>query len=68
MHENNQTRGDETMAELLVVRSKIKDAVGDMNVGGDVAEALSQKVQQLLKEAAQRAKANGRSTVKARDL
>lgn len=56
------------MAELLVVRSKIKDFVGDMNVGGDFAEALSQRVAQLIKDASRRAKDNGRSTVKARDL
>ena len=56
------------MSELLVVRSKIKDVAKGMNVSGDFAEALSDKVAGLIKDAAQRAKDNGRATVKARDL
>lgn len=56
------------MSELLVVRSKIKEACKGMNVAGDFAEALSQRVGQLIQDAARRAKDNGRSTVKARDL
>ncbi len=56
------------MAELLVVKSKLKEAVGDMNVSGDLAEALSDEVESMLKKACQRAKANGRKTVGARDL
>lgn len=56
------------MADLLVVKAKIKDAAKGMNVAGDFAEALSDKVAILIKEAAQRAKDNGRATVKARDL
>ena len=56
------------MAELLVVRSKVKDAAKGMNVAGDFADALSVQVQALVKDACRRAKENGRSTVKARDL
>ncbi|MEA3254413.1 MAG: DUF1931 domain-containing protein [Candidatus Altiarchaeota archaeon] len=56
------------MAELLVVKSKIKDYVGDMNVSGDFAGALSEKIEGLIRDAAERAKANGRKTVQARDL
>lgn len=56
------------MAELVVVRSKIKDHVGDMNVAGNFADALSEKVVSLIKEAAERAKANGRKTLKPCDL
>jgi len=56
------------MSELLVVRSKIKGAAKGMNVAGDFAEALSQRVEQLIQDAARRAKDNGRATVKARDL
>lgn len=52
----------------LIVKSKIKEAVKDLNVAGDVAEALNEKVAALLKEAAERAKANGRRTLQARDL
>ena len=56
------------MAELLVVRSKIKDVVKNMNVAGDLAEGLSDKVEQLIKDACKRAEANGRKTVQSRDL
>ena len=60
--------GENKMAELLVVKSKLKDAVGNMNVAGDLAEALSAEVNALLKKAAERAKANGRKTVSPKDL
>lgn len=56
------------MAESLVVRSKIKDFVKDMNVSGDFSEALSKKCEQLIKDAIERAKANGRRTVQSRDI
>ncbi len=56
------------MAELLVVRSKIKDVAKGMNVSGDFAEALSGEVEKLIQNAARRAKDNKRSTVQARDL
>ena len=56
------------MAELIVVRSKIKDYEKGMNVSGDVAEALSKKVEQILSEAIERAKANKRRTVMKQDI
>tara|TARA_Y100000310_G_C20324695_1_gene642397 strand:- start:528 stop:698 length:171 start_codon:yes stop_codon:yes gene_type:complete len=56
------------MAEMLVVRSKVKEAAKGMNVAGDFADALSDRVQVLINDASRRAKENGRSTVKARDL
>ena len=56
------------MRKLLVVSSKIKQAVKGMSIGSDFAEALSKEVEALIKEAAKRAKANGRKTVKAKDL
>lgn len=52
----------------LIIKSKIKSAVPDLSVAGEVAEALNKKVQELLNEAAQRAKLNGRRTLQARDL
>jgi len=55
------------MADLLVVRSKIKDCT-DLNVSGDFADALSEKVRGLIGEAEKRAKANGRRTLKPSDL
>ena len=56
------------MAELLVVRSKIKDFAKGMNVSGDFAEALSKEVEVLVNKACERAKANKRSTIQPRDL
>ena len=56
------------MAELLVVRSKIKEEAKGMNVSGDFADALSEKVSQLVAEAVRRAKENKRSTIQPRDL
>ncbi len=52
----------------LIIKSKIKSACPDMSVAGEVPDALNKKVKQLLDDAVQRAKANGRRTVQARDL
>jgi histone H3/H4 len=52
----------------LIVKSKIKSAVPELNVAEEVAAALNKKVEQILKEASERAKANGRRTLQARDL
>jgi histone H3/H4 len=57
------------MADIdLIVKSKIKSTVPDLQVSSDVPEALNRKVLQLLKDAAERTKANGRRTLQARDL
>lgn len=54
----------------LIIKSNIKGAVKDKiaNVAGEVAEALNKKVQEILDKACDRAKANGRRTLHARDL
>ncbi len=54
----------------LVIKSNIREAVKEKmpNVAGEVAEALNEKVQKILDEACERAKANGRRTLHARDL
>lgn len=52
----------------LVIKSKIKSAVPDMSVAGEVPDALNKKVKEILDKAAERAKANGRRTLQARDL
>lgn len=52
----------------LIIKSNIKQAVNDLNIAGDVAEALNQKVTELLEKAVERAKANQRKTLYARDL
>lgn len=56
------------MAEMLVVKSKIKELVQNMNVGGDVADALNELALQQVALAKKRAEANGRKTLQARDL
>jgi histone H3/H4 len=52
----------------LVIKSKIKSACPDMQVAGEVADALNLKVHEILTRATERAKANGRRTLQARDL
>jgi len=52
----------------LIIKSKIKSAVPELSVAGEVADALNKKVLELLETASERAKANGRRTLKARDL
>ncbi len=52
----------------LIVRSKIKQFAEGMNVSGDLAEGLDNVVKELLKKAAERAKANKRSTIQIKDL
>ena len=51
----------------LVVKSSVKEVV-EMNIGEDLVVALERKVEGILKKAEERAKANGRRTVYARDL
>lgn len=52
----------------LVVKSAVKDVLKEVRVGGDFLDALEKAVEGLVKKAAERAKANGRKTVKACDL
>ena len=56
----------------VVVRSRIKDyaVLGEkkLEVAAEVFPALCQIVQGRIKKAAERAKANGRNTIMARDL
>jgi len=56
--------------DMLVVQSKVKEEVKKhgMNTAGDFAEALSKHVAWHVKKAAERAKANGRKTVRAADI
>jgi histone H3/H4 len=53
---------------MIIVKSKIKEIVGEINVGGDFADALDQKVEQMVKDAVKRAEANGRRTIMAKDI
>ena len=54
----------------LVVGSKVKEAIkaSGCNTGGDVMAGLDTEVNAIISKAADRAKANGRKTVRASDL
>lgn len=51
----------------LIVKSKIRKCV-NLNVGEEVVRALERRVEEILKKAEERAKANQRRTIYARDL
>ncbi|MBT3394933.1 DUF1931 domain-containing protein [archaeon] len=53
---------------MLVVKSKVKEFTGDLNVAGDFAEALDKELETIITRACERCKANGRKTVQSRDL
>jgi histone H3/H4 len=55
-------------ADSVVVKSKIKELVGDYSVSGDFSEVLNTKVKQMINDAVKRAEANNRKTVMGRDL
>lgn len=56
--------------EQLIVVSKVKDAVKELEMrsGEEFIEALNQYVHSLVKNAAARAKANDRTTLRPGDL
>lgn len=56
------------MADLVIVRSKVKENAEGMNVSSDFAEALDVEAKKLIKRAIERAKLNKRSTIQPRDL
>jgi len=58
------------MAEILVVGSKVRKAVKKfkMNMAGDFIKGLSKEVEELIKKAVARTKANKRKTLKAYDF
>ena len=60
------------MARLLVVESKIKEIAKidekSLQVGTDFTQELSKEVEKIVKKACNRAKANHRNTLKARDI
>lgn len=60
--------GKTTAKTMIVVKSKVKDVVKGANVSGDFAEALNEMLVWMVGQAAERAEANSRKTVGARDL
>jgi hypothetical protein len=61
---------EHTMADSVIVQSKVKEAVKNLDLRMDscLPDALNEKVQQLLAAAAERAKANNRGTLRPHDL
>ena len=60
--------GDKEGGSLIISKSRTKDAIKECNVSGDFYEALDKKVRQIVALAEERAKANGRKTVRPCDL
>ncbi|MTV24279.1 DUF1931 domain-containing protein [Nitriliruptoraceae bacterium ZYF776] len=58
------------MADSLVVNSKLKEAVKglDLRMDSSLGDALNEKIAGILKDAAERAKANNRGTLRPHDL
>ncbi len=56
--------------EILIISSKMKDAIRKTgcNVSSDVVDALSARVHEMIIEAANRCKENGRKTVRGYDF
>jgi len=54
--------------ENIIVKAKVKEAAKGCNVAGDLADSLNCFAHQLLKNACERAEANQRKTVMAKDL
>ena len=52
----------------IIVKSKLKDVCHGYNVASDLADELNKTVEELLKKACERAKANGRKTVMGKDV
>lgn len=54
-------------AKSFIVKSNIRDS-SELSISEEFLEAMDKKVEQLLREAEERSKANSRRTVLARDL
>lgn len=56
--------------EVVIVASKIKEAIkaAGSQSSGDLVDAISEKVHDLVEAAVERAKQNGRATVRPYDL
>ena len=60
--------GKGTAKEMLIVKSRVKDVAKTHNVAGDFGEELNEMIVWSVMQAGERAKANGRRTIQARDL
>ncbi|MBI5389933.1 DUF1931 domain-containing protein [Candidatus Woesearchaeota archaeon] len=55
-------------SDLIIIKAKVKDFSEGLSVGTDVPYELDKLVKLVMKRAVERAKANGRRTVMAKDL
>lgn len=53
---------------MIVVKSKVKEVANGASVSADFVEALNEEAHNIVNKAMERAKANGRKTVQARDV
>jgi len=60
------------MTDMVVIKAKIKELAKyegkKLNVSGEFADALNEKVKNLIEEACKRAKENNRNTVMKKDV
>jgi hypothetical protein len=70
MAKNAGKKGKSAPREILVVGSKVKDVVrtSGCQSSGDLVEAISARVHEMVCNAVERAKGNGRATVRPYDL
>ncbi len=52
----------------VIKKSGVREAAQGVNVGSDFYEELDRRAQEMVQRAVERAQANGRKTVKARDV
>lgn len=52
----------------LIVAGNIRKAAKKINISADVPAALNKKIEQIIKEAVQRARANSRKTLQGKDI
>ncbi len=55
-------------AKPLYVKSAVREAVGNLRISEDFWEELNKAIGALLKKAVERAKANGRKTLRGADI
>jgi histone H3/H4 len=55
------------MVKLIIV-SNIKKVAKKINISSDVPDALNKRIEQMIKEAVERAKANNRKTLQGKDI
>lgn len=53
---------------MLIVKANVRKAAGNFEVASEFIQALDKKVEHIIKEAVERARANNRHTLMARDV